>query len=89
MRSDRRIASQERKCQTSDKGVIMTNEQMKALANVRAAVVAAETSGLTDLEIKAAVTGVVHPEVKSGRAPGNYNPMPDGLDKPKSKAQHK
>jgi hypothetical protein len=66
----------------------MTNEQMKALANVRAAVVAAETTGLTDLEIKAAVTGVVHPEVKSGRPPGNYNPISDGLDKPKSKAQH-
>ena len=88
MHSNRRIASQERECQTSDKGVIMTNEQMKALANVRAAVVAAETTGLTDLEIKAAVTGVVHPEVKSGRPPGNYNPISDGLDKPKSKAQH-
>ena len=89
MRSDRRIASQERKCQTSDKGVIMTNEQNKALAAVRAAFVAAETTGLTEAEIwKAAVTGLVHPEVKSGRAPGNYNPISDGLDKPRSKAQH-
>ena len=88
MRSDRSIASQERKCQTSAKGVAMTNEQMKALANVRAAVVAAEASGLTDLEIKAAVTDVVHPEVKSGRPPGNYNPIADGPDKQKSKAQH-
>jgi hypothetical protein len=66
----------------------MTNEQMKALANVRAAVVAAETSGLTDQEINAAVTGVAHPEVKGGRAPGNYNPVADCLDKPKNKAQH-
>ncbi len=66
----------------------MTNEQIKALANVRAAVVAAETTGLTDLEIKAAVTGVVHPEVKGGRPPGNYNPMPDGPAKQKGKAQH-
>jgi hypothetical protein len=66
----------------------MTNEQMKALANVRAAVVAAETTGLTGLEIKVAVTDVVHPEVKGGRPPGNYNPMPGGPDKQKSKAQH-
>jgi hypothetical protein len=67
----------------------MTNEQMKALANVRAAVVAAETTGLTEAEIwKAAVTGLVHPEAKSARPPGNYNPMPNGLDKPKNKAQH-
>jgi hypothetical protein len=67
----------------------MTNEQMKALAAVRAAFVAAETTGLTEAEIcKAAVTGLVHPEVKSGRAPGNYNPISDGLDKQKGKAQH-
>jgi hypothetical protein len=67
----------------------MTNEQIKALAAVLAAFVAAETTGLTEAEIyKAAVTGLVHPEVKSGRPPGNYNPMPNGLDKPKSKAQH-
>jgi hypothetical protein len=67
----------------------MTNEQIKALATVRAAFVAAETTGLTEAEIlKAAVTGLVHPELKSGRPPGNYNPMPDSLDKSKSKAQH-
>ena len=64
----------------------MTNEQIKA---VRAAFVAAETTGLTEAEIwKAAVTGLVHPEVKGGRPPGNYNPMPDGPDKQKGKAQH-
>ena len=67
----------------------MTNEQINALAAVRAAIVAAETTGLTELEIwKAAVTGLVHPAVKSGRPPGNYNPIADYLDKPKSKAQH-
>jgi hypothetical protein len=67
----------------------MTNEQMKALAAVRAAFVAAETTGLTEADIwKAAVTGLVHPEVKTGRAPGNYNPISDGLDKQKGKAQH-
>jgi hypothetical protein len=67
----------------------MTNEQIKALAAVRAAFVAAEKAGLTETEIcKAALTGLVHPEVKSGRAPGNYNPISDGLDKQKGKAQH-
>jgi hypothetical protein len=67
----------------------MTNEQMKALEAVRAAFVAAETTGLTEAEIyKAAITGLVHPEVRGGRPPGNYNPIADSLDKPKSKAQH-
>jgi hypothetical protein len=67
----------------------MTNEQMKAPKAVRAAFAAAETTGLTETDIwKAAVTGLVHPEVKGGRPPGNYNPMPDGLDKPRRKAQH-
>jgi hypothetical protein len=85
-----RIASLERKCHTCGKGVAMTNEQMKALANVRASAVAAETTGLTEVEIcKAVVTGLTHPEVKSGRPPGNYNPIADCLDKPKSKAQHR
>jgi hypothetical protein len=71
MRSDHRIASQERKCQTRGKGVAMTNEQIKALAAVRAAFVAAETTGLTEADIwQAAVTGLVHPEVKGGRPPG-------------------
>jgi hypothetical protein len=66
----------------------MTNEQIKALAAVRAAFVAAETAGLTEAEIwKAAVSGQVHPEVKSGRPPGNYNPIADCFDKPKSKAE--
>jgi hypothetical protein len=67
----------------------MTNEQIKALAAVRTAFVAAETTGLTEADIwKAAVTGLDHPEVKGGRPPGNYNPMPDGPDKQKGKAQH-
>jgi hypothetical protein len=67
----------------------MTNEQIKALAAVRNAFVAAETTGLTEADIwKAAVTGLVHPEVKGGRPPGNYNPMPEGLDRRKNKAQH-
>jgi hypothetical protein len=68
----------------------MTNEEMKALAAVRAAFVAAETTDHTEAEIfKAAVTGLVHPEVKSGRPPGNYNPIADRLDKPKSKGHDK
>jgi hypothetical protein len=84
-----RIASQEPKCQTSGKGVIMTNEQIKALTAVRAAFIAAETTGLTEADIwKAAVTGLVHSEVKSGRPPGNYNPIADRPDKQKGKAQH-
>jgi hypothetical protein len=67
----------------------MTNDQIKALAAVRAAFVAAETAGLTEAGIyKAAVSGHVCPEVKSGRPPGNYNPIADCLDKPRSKAQH-
>jgi hypothetical protein len=67
----------------------MTNEQIKALAAVRAAFVVAETTGLTEAEIcKAAVKSLVHPEVKSGRPPGNYNPISDGPDKQKGKAQH-
>ena len=67
----------------------MTNEQIKALAAVRAAFVAAETTGLTEAEIcRAAVTGLVHHDVKGGRPPGNYNPISDCLDKPKSKGQH-
>ena len=75
--------------QTSGKGVIVTNEQIKALAAVRAAFVAAETAGLTEAEIcEAVVTGLVHLEVKGGRPPGNYNPMPDGPDKQKDRAQH-
>jgi hypothetical protein len=67
----------------------MTNEEPKALEAVRTAFAAAETTGLTEAEIcKAAVTGLAHPEVKSGRPPGNYNPMPRDLDRPKYKAQH-
>jgi hypothetical protein len=66
----------------------MTNEQMKALAKVRAAAVAAETAGFTEAEIcEAVVTGLVHPGAKRGRPPGNYNPVADCLDRPKSKAQ--
>jgi hypothetical protein len=66
----------------------MTNEQIKALENVRGAAVAAETTGLTEAEIcEAAATGLVHPEMKGGRPPGNYNPIADCLDKPKGEAQ--
>jgi hypothetical protein len=62
----------------------MTNEQMKALEAVRAASVAARTTGLTDIEIyKATATGPSYPEVKSGRRSINYNPMADCLDGPK------
>jgi hypothetical protein len=68
----------------------MTNEQIKALAAVRAAFVVAETTGLTEAEIcKAAVKSLVHPEVKSGRPPGNYNPIADRLNEPESKAHDK
>jgi methyl coenzyme M reductase beta subunit len=67
----------------------MTNEKISALAAVRAAIIAAETTGLTEAEIcKAAVNGLVPAEVKSGRPPGNYNPIADGPDKQKGKAQH-
>jgi hypothetical protein len=67
----------------------MTNEQIKALAAARAAFVAAETTGLAEAEIwGAAVAGLVHPEAKSGRPPGNYNPIADCPDKPRRKAQH-
>jgi hypothetical protein len=70
-------------------GFTMTNEQIKARAAVRAAFVAAETTGLTEADIwQAAVTGLVHSEVKGGQPPGNYNPISDGLDKPKNKAHH-
>jgi len=56
----------------------VTNEQMRALENVRAAAVAAETTGLTEAEIcEAVMTGLVHPAVKGGRPPGNYNPVAD------------
>jgi hypothetical protein len=66
----------------------MTNEQMSALEKVRAAAVAAETTGLTEAEIcDAVVTGLVHREVKGGRPPGNYNPVADGLDKPKGEVR--
>lgn len=62
-------------------GVIMTNEQMKALQAVRAASVAARTTGLTDAEInKATATGPRYAEVKSGRRPINYNPIAACLD---------
>lgn len=89
MRFYRPIAPHVRKCHTCGKGVAMTNEQLKALEAVRAAFVAAETIGLTEAEIcKAAITGLVHPGVKSGRLPGNYNPMPSDLDRLKHKAQH-
>jgi hypothetical protein len=65
----------------------MNNAQMKALEGVRAAAVVAETTGLTEAEIcEAVVTGLVHPEVKGGRPPGNYNPVADCLDKAKGEA---
>jgi hypothetical protein len=90
LRSDRWIASPERKCNTCSKGVIMTNEQIKALAAVRDAFVAAETTGLTEAEIcKAAVNGLVHTEIKGGRPPSNYNPIADFLDETNRKAHDK
>jgi hypothetical protein len=60
----------------------MTNEQMKALEVVRAAPVAARTTGLTDTEInKTIVTGRGYPEAKkSGRRPINYNPIAGCVD---------
>ena len=67
----------------------MTNEQMRALESVRAAAVAAETTGLTEAEIcEAVVARLVHPEVKGGRPPRNYNPVADCLDKPQADTQH-
>jgi hypothetical protein len=66
------------------RGIFMTNEQIKALAAVRAAFIGAETTGLTEAEIfKAAANGLVPPEVKGGRPPGNYNPVAGCLDEPK------
>ena len=65
----------------------MTNKQIKALAAVRAAFIGAELTGLTEAEIfKAAANGLVPPEVKGGRPPGNYNPVDAGLDTPKNRA---
>ena len=67
----------------------MTNEQMQALEAVRAAVFAAEASGLSKKEIcEAAVAGLDYTEAKGGRPPGNYNPIAECLDEPKSNAQH-
>ena len=89
MRFDRSIAPREQKCHTCGTRVAMTNEQMIALEAVRTAFIAAERIGLTEAEIcKAAITGLVNPGVKSGRPPGNYNPMPGDLGRPKYKAQH-
>jgi hypothetical protein len=80
----RQIVSWELKCETSFKEFVMTDDQMRAQENVRAAAVAAETTGLTEAEIcEAAVNGLIHPEMKGGRPPGNYNPIADCLDKPK------
>jgi len=63
---------------------------MRALENVRAAAVAAETAGLTEAEIcEAVMTGLVHPAVKGGRPPSNYDPVADGLDRRKGAAQHR
>jgi hypothetical protein len=68
----------------------MTNEQIKALAAVRAAFVAAEITGLTDTEIyKAAATGPSYPGAKSGRPPINYNPIYLFLNETKRKAHDK
>jgi hypothetical protein len=59
----------------------MTNEQVQALAAVRAAIRAAETTGLNKKEIcEATVAGLDHSEVKVGRAPMNYNPSPQFQD---------
>jgi hypothetical protein len=68
----------------------MTNEQIKALEAVRAASVAARTTGLTDTVIyKAAATGPSYPEAKSGRPPINYNPIYLFLNETKRKAHDK
>lgn len=62
-------------------GVIMTNEQIKALEAVRAASDAARRTGLIDAEInEVTVTGRSYREVQSGRSPINYNPIADYLD---------
>jgi hypothetical protein len=63
----------------------MTKEQATALAAVRAAFVAARTTGLTDKEIlDVAISGARHTDaVKSGRPPGNYNPTAESSDDPK------
>jgi hypothetical protein len=62
------------------KGVIMTNEQMKAVEALRTALAAARTTGLTDTEIdKATATDTSYPEFKSARRPINYNPTADYL----------
>ncbi len=65
----------------------MTNEQVQALAAVRAAVLAAETTGLSKKEIcEAAVAGLDYCVAKGGRPPGNYNPIAECLDEPEGKA---
>jgi hypothetical protein len=67
----------------------MTNEQIHALEAVRAAIFAAETTGLTKKEIcEAAVAGLDYSEATGGRPPMNYNPVAECLDEPKGKAQH-
>ncbi len=65
----------------------MTNEQVEALAAVRAAVLAAETTGLSKKEIcEAAVAGLDYSEAEGGRPPMNYNPIAECLEEPEDKA---
>jgi hypothetical protein len=71
-------------------GVAMTNEQMHALEAVRAAIFAAESTGLSKKEIcEAAVAGLDYAEPKGGRSPINYNPLAPDLHKPNLQGHHK
>jgi hypothetical protein len=72
------------------KGVVMTNEQMQALEAIRAAVFAAQSTGLSKNEIcEAAVTGLDCAGPTSGRRPINYHPLAENLDEPKAQGHHK
>jgi hypothetical protein len=67
----------------------MTNEQLQALEAVRAAVFAAEATGLAKKEIcEAAVAGLDYTEPKGGRPPMNYNPITEDLGESKVKGEH-
>ena len=68
----------------------MTNEQLQALEAVRAAIFAAESTGLSKKEIcEAAVAGLDYTEPKGGRPPINYNPLGENPDVPKTQGHHK
>jgi hypothetical protein len=61
----------------------MTNEQVQALAAVRAAAFAANATGLTKKEICEAAVEGLYSEGKGGRPPMNYNPVAECLEEPK------